>query len=294
MAYHRQKKLEEKKRLKRKKKREKEKRDRELREQEMEMSRHLAALKSSDEETSPRKASPRTRDFRITDGFKGGKGSIDKNYKAPYNTQTANFKRSSRKKSRSRANSSRKKSLGRKMSGRKASSRKKSRRIQSDSKANSKPLSKSPRRPPPKSGFGKTQNRSRSARRRIRKLRLLLLGKRKIATLGFNVLLGDRQNEISQKYSGEDFVFKKGEILILKRLTFGFDESYLTGVQMDYLAFSDSWGVREYLKGEDGVLERVNVKDAADIRSQFFIILLDTSFIYNILYIINFFKYYFC
>ena len=48
-------------------------------------------------------------------------------------------------------------------------------------------------------------------------------------------------------------------------------------------AFSDSWGVREYIKEGGGLLERVSVKDAAEIRSNILLRYLLMQKIYLIL-----------
>ena len=232
----------------------------------MEMSRQLAPMEVSDEFQGSYSGSNNgdPKDFRITDRFNKQNGASSKNHNTPFNTQTDNFRDSSRKnsKSKSRARSLRRKSKHK--SGRKKSS-KKNNRFKSDRK-NSGRKSKSPMNPPRKSGFKPSPRPTKSAGKG-KKQKVLVLGQRDVDKGAFNVLLGDRSNEISQTYSIQDFQFKRGEILILKKVTFGFDESYLTGVQKDYVALSNAVALGEYLKGEEVQSEKVPVEDPADIRS---------------------------
>lgn len=233
----------------------------------MEMSRQLAPIEVSEEFQGSYSGSDNgdPKDFRITDRFNKQNGASSKNHNTPFNTQTENFRDSSRKKSKSksRAGSLRRKSKHK--SGGKRSS-KKNNRFKSDRK-NSGRKSKSPLKPPRKSGFKPSPRPTKSAGK-FKKQKVLVVGQRDVDKGAFNVLLGDRSSEISQTYSIQDFQFKRGEILILKKVTFGFDESYLTGVQKDYVAVASALDLGQYLKGEEGQSEKVHVEDPADIRSR--------------------------
>ena len=78
-----------------------------------------------------------------------------------------------------------------------------------------------------------------------------------------NLLIGDKNNEISQMYSQLGFDFGSKSVIILKTLKLGFDVDYITGIETEYLV-----GNRAAVDAfcENGEAEVIKVEDPAGIK----------------------------
>ena len=82
-----------------------------------------------------------------------------------------------------------------------------------------------------------------------------------------DLIIGDKENEISQKYTNQLADFGKRAVTLLESLTIGYDGDYLTGIQMSYLVLKDSRTADMFRNGE-GTFNIVEVEDPARIRSK--------------------------
>jgi hypothetical protein len=118
--------------------------------------------------------------------------------------------------------------------------------------------------------YSSKKKRNLSGDKRGPKLTTLKTGARDTGSRAWNLLIGDKANEISQVYSQADLFFGKKSVLLLKSVKFGFDMDYVTGIQAEYLVGAD-WAVQAYEHAEDpGNIEVLKVDDPHKIKGDHF------------------------
>lgn len=90
-----------------------------------------------------------------------------------------------------------------------------------------------------------------------------------VASSTWNLLVGDRNNGISQVYSGADLAFGKKTVVLLKSVKLGFDMDYITGIQSEYIVGLDR-AVGLFVESPDSPgCEVLRVEDPSKIKGSY-------------------------
>ena len=95
-------------------------------------------------------------------------------------------------------------------------------------------------------------------------VQVLLDGSSDVSSEAVNLIIGDKDNGISQMYSNMGVDFGRKFAILLKSVKFGFDMDYITGIQAEYVVGSSS-AIRAYSDGES-TPEILKVEDPSKIK----------------------------
>jgi hypothetical protein len=111
-----------------------------------------------------------------------------------------------------------------------------------------------------------SQKKEKKSRDRKEKSKVLLAGSRDLKSDGVNLIIGDKNNEISQMYSNMGLEFGRKSDVLLKSLKFGYDMDYITGIQAEYYVGTSST-IEKFIQNHSD-LEILKVEDPSKIKGK--------------------------
>ena len=201
--------------------------------------------KSKSRKTSQKKKNKRPKSNQISEGrrrkFSGSEELVSNNNispfktKVPHNTRTKAFYSKKREKSRNK----------------------------NFAKVTSSPTKR--KKSKKKNYSSRKPNKSKESKQTVKNI---YAGGRDLSGKCLNLMIGDRNNEISQMYSQINFDFGKKAVLLLKSLKMGFDMDYITGIQMEYVVGRIENIEREYFCLENENVDILKVEDPSKIKGK--------------------------